>query len=39
MMYVHNDAQAIYTRGVLKGNIKNWRMAWAIRQAKRNNKA
>jgi hypothetical protein len=34
MMYQHNDANAIYTHGIIAG-IKNWRMAWAIRQAKK----
>jgi len=31
------DAEAIYNRGVIAG-IKNWRMEWAIRQARKRNR-
>lgn len=32
--YTHNDADAIYTRGMLAG-FKNWNMKWARRLAKK----
>jgi len=35
--YTNNDVEAIYTRGVI-ANIKNWRKAWAIRQARKGTK-
>ena len=33
-MYQHNDAEAIYNRMVIM-RVKNARMAWAIRQARK----